>query len=108
MDGCPSAPPVGEATTAAEEVPDLGDLSGRVAARRLGVGPRGQLRAGTALVARGEFSVVIASLGAGTSHGDDLGALAAGYVLLTAIAGPLAAKYADRDRPQVVESTESV
>lgn len=73
-------------------------LSGRVAARRLGVGRRGQLRAGTALIARGEFSIVIASLGAGASHGDDLGALAAGYVLLTAIAGPLAAKFTDRDR----------
>ena len=83
-------------------------LSGRVAARRLGVGPRGQRRAGTALIARGEFSIVIASLGAGTSHGDDLGALAAGYVLLTAIAGPLAAKYADRDHPHVAENRESV
>ncbi|MGH9156696.1 MAG: cation:proton antiporter [Acidimicrobiales bacterium] len=71
-------------------------VSGRVAARPLGVGRRGQLRAGTALIARGEFSIVIASLGAGTRHGEDLGALAAGYVLLTAIAGPLAAKYADR------------
>ena len=78
-------------------------LSGRVAARRLGVGPRGQLRAGTALIARGEFSIVIASLGAGTSHGEDLGALAAGYVLLTAIAGPLATKYADRERPRTAE-----
>lgn len=34
-------------------------------------------------------------------------ALAAGYVLLTAIAGPLAAKYPDSDHPQVVENTES-
>ena len=73
-------------------------LSGRVAARRLGVGSRGQLRAGTALIARGEFSIVIASLGTGTGHGEELGALAAGYVLLTAIAGPLAAKYADHRR----------
>lgn len=82
-------------------------LSGRVAARRLGVGPRGQLRAGTALLARGEFSIVIASLGAGTSHGDDLGALAAGYVLVTAVVGPLAAKYADRDQPHLARNQES-
>ncbi|HEX2272876.1 MAG TPA: cation:proton antiporter [Acidimicrobiales bacterium] len=71
-------------------------VSGRAAARPLGVGPRGRLRAGTALIARGEFSIVIAALGAGTENGDELGALAAAYVLLTAVAGPLAAKYADR------------
>ena len=71
-------------------------VTGRIAARRLGVGARGGLRAGTALIARGEFSIVIASLGAGTAHGDDLGALAAAYVLLTAVGGPLLAKYADR------------
>ena len=76
-------------------------LSGRVAAHALGVGRRGKLRAGTALIARGEFSIVIASLGVGTAHGEDLGALAAGYVLLTAIAGPLAAKYADRPRIEI-------
>lgn len=71
-------------------------VSGWVAAARIGSGPRGRLRAGVALVARGEFSVVIASLGAGASHGEQLGALAAAYVLLTAIVGPLAAKYVDR------------
>ena len=71
-------------------------VSGRMAARSLGVGGRGGLRAGAALIARGEFSIVIASLGAGTAHGGDLGALAAAYVLLTAFAGPLVAKYADR------------
>ena len=59
-------------------------------------GRRGRLRAGTALIARGEFSIVIAGLGAGTRHGKDLGALAAGYVLLTAIGGPLIAKFSDR------------
>ena len=69
---------------------------GWLACRRCGVGPRGRLRAGTALIARGEFSIVIASLGAGIDHGDDLGALAAAFVLLSAVLGPLAAKYADR------------
>ncbi len=78
----------------------LGKLaSGWVASRRLGVGPRGRLRAGTALVARGEFSIVIASLGAGTEYGEELGALAAAFVLLSAIAGPLLAKYADTVHP---------
>ncbi len=70
-------------------------LSGRVAAARAGAGQRGRMRAGTALIARGEFSIVIASLGATTVDGEALGAFAAAYVLLTAIFGPLAAKYAD-------------
>lgn len=78
----------------------LGKLaSGWVASRRLGVGPPGRLRAGTALVARGEFSIVIASLGAGTEYGEELGALAAAFVLLSAIAGPLLAKYVDTVHP---------
>jgi CPA2 family monovalent cation:H+ antiporter-2 len=78
--------------------------SGWAASRRLGVGRRGQIRAGTVLIARGEFSIVIASLGATTPSGAELGALAAAYVLLSAIAGPLAAKYADRPRSRVAAS----
>lgn len=70
-------------------------LSGGFAARRIGAGERGRLRAGTVLIARGEFSVVIAALGATLADADQLGALTAAYVLLTAIVGPLAAKYAD-------------
>jgi CPA2 family monovalent cation:H+ antiporter-2 len=73
--------------------------SARVACRPLGVGRAGQRRAGAALVARGEFSIVIASLGAGTTHGDDLTALAAAFVLITAIAGPVIAKYVDTPTP---------
>jgi len=61
-----------------------------------GSGPRGRLRAGTALIARGEFSIVIAALGEELVDGPDLTAFAAAYVLLTAIIGPLAAKFADR------------
>jgi CPA2 family monovalent cation:H+ antiporter-2 len=54
------------------------------------------MRAGTALIARGEFSIVVAALGATLVDGAELGALAAGYVLVTAVVGPLAAKYSDR------------
>ena len=68
-------------------------LSGWVAARSVGAGTPGRLRAGTVLIARGEFSIVIAALGAGTADGAELGALAAAYVLLTAVTGPLAARY---------------
>ena len=71
-------------------------VSGWVAARTLAVGTPGRVRAGTVLIARGEFSVVIAALGAGAADGAELGALAAAYVLITAVAGPLAAKYSDR------------
>jgi CPA2 family monovalent cation:H+ antiporter-2 len=69
--------------------------TGSLAARRIGVQAAGRMRAGTALVARGEFSIVVASLAASTRHGADLGALAAAYVLLTAVAGPLLAKHAE-------------
>jgi monovalent cation:H+ antiporter-2, CPA2 family len=70
--------------------------TGWVAAGRAGVGERGRIRAGTALVARGEFSIVIASLGVGLTGAADLGPLAAAYVLITAVLGPVAARYADR------------
>ena len=68
-------------------------LTGWVAAGRAGVGPAGRWRTGTALMARGEFSIVIASLGATLDDGTELGALAAAFVLLTAIGGPLATRY---------------
>ena len=60
------------------------------------VGSRARLRAGTTLVARGEFSIVIASLGAAGAFATRLQGLAAAFVLLTAIVGPLMAKYSDR------------
>ena len=70
--------------------------TGWYAGRRAGIGGRGRLRAGTVLIARGEFSIVIAALGATLVDGPDLEALAAAYVLLVAIAGPLITRYADR------------
>ena len=70
--------------------------TGWYAAGRLGVAKRGRMRAGTALMARGEFSIVIAALGASLVEGVELAALAAAYVLLTAIAAPILTKYADR------------
>jgi len=61
--------------------------------RSAGIGRAGRIRAGTALAARGEFSVVIASLGATLHDGERLGAVAAGFVLLTALSGPLLARF---------------
>ena len=56
-----------------------------MAGRSLGIDPRGRIRAGAALVARGEFSIVIAGLGVAIEP--RLGPLSAAYVLLMAIAG---------------------
>ncbi len=70
--------------------------TGWYAAGRAGVGARGRVRAGTALVARGEFSIVIAALGTTLLNGPDLEALAATYVLILAIVGPIAARVADK------------
>ncbi|APE14741.1 cation:proton antiporter [Mycobacterium crocinum] len=66
--------------------------TGVYAARRDGVGRPGQLRAGTALVARGEFSLVIIGL-AGTTVAA-IGSLATPYVFVLAIVGPLLARFA--------------
>jgi monovalent cation:H+ antiporter-2, CPA2 family len=67
-------------------------LTGYWAAQRAGVSREGRLRAGTELVARGEFSIVIAGLGAAIEP--RLGSLAAAYVLLMAIVGPVLARLA--------------
>lgn len=69
--------------------------TGWYAARQAGVGPRGRVRAGTALVARGEFSIVIAGLAVSAGVEPQLGPLAAAYVLLLAVTGPLLARYAE-------------
>lgn len=69
--------------------------TGWIVAKRAGASNPGRLRAGAALIARGEFSIVIASLGITLVDGSDLGSIAAAYVLLTAIGGPLVAKHAD-------------
>ncbi|MFC4945735.1 cation:proton antiporter [Pseudonocardia sp. GCM10023141] len=63
------------------------------AARRQKIGPLGRARAGAALVARGEFSIIIAGLAVGYGVVDErLAALATTYVLLMAVIGPVAAR----------------
>lgn len=75
-------------TTSATKV-----ATGWWAASRQGIARPGRLRAGAALVARGEFSIVIAGLAvaAGAVEGE-LAALATAYVLLMAVLGPVAAR----------------
>ncbi|MQA81011.1 MAG: cation:proton antiporter [Streptosporangiales bacterium] len=67
-------------------------VTGYVAARRAGVGPLGRARAGTALVPRGEFSIVIAGLAVAGGVDAQLATLAAAYVLLLAVIGPVGAR----------------
>ncbi len=64
---------------------------GWMGAARAGVQLRGRFRAGTTLIPRGEFSILIAGLGLGLAP--SLGPLAAVYVLLTAILGPVLARF---------------
>ncbi len=88
-------------------------LTGWMGAARAGIKPRGRLRAGTTLIPRGEFSIVIANLGVAAGLEPALGPTAATYVLITAVLGPLLARLSDpimalferpRPEPAKVES----
>jgi CPA2 family monovalent cation:H+ antiporter-2 len=64
------------------------------AAKRQRIGPLGRARAGAALIARGEFSIVIAGLAVASGAVDaSLAALASAYVLLLAVIGPVVARF---------------
>ncbi|TLP60720.1 cation:proton antiporter [Microbispora triticiradicis] len=67
-------------------------MTGIYAARRAGIARAGRVRAGIALIPRGEFNIVIAGLAVAAGAHPDLGALAAAYVLILAAFGPLAAR----------------
>jgi CPA2 family monovalent cation:H+ antiporter-2 len=69
-------------------------VTGWWAARRQGIGRLGRARAGAALVARGEFSIVIAGLAvsSGAVVDGQLAALATTYVLIMAVLGPITAR----------------
>ncbi|MEE2524239.1 cation:proton antiporter [Pseudarthrobacter sp. J75] len=88
-------------------------ITGIWAAKQAGIARPGRFRAGAALIARGEFSIVIAGLAvtSGAVPGD-LAALATAYVLIMAVMGPLAARYVESvvklmyrpTRPQPVQA----
>ncbi|MFI5759014.1 cation:proton antiporter [Streptomyces sp. NPDC051569] len=67
--------------------------TGYYAARRAGVGKAGRWRTGGTLVARGEFSIVIAGLAVAVEP--RIGPLATAYVLILVIIGPLAARWTE-------------
>jgi CPA2 family monovalent cation:H+ antiporter-2 len=68
--------------------------SGWVAGRRAGIRKPGRLRAGAALVPRGEFSIIIAGL-IGSAAAPELAPLTAAYVLILAVVGPLTPRLAE-------------
>jgi CPA2 family monovalent cation:H+ antiporter-2 len=70
--------------------------TGAWAAARAGIGHRGRWRTGLSLIARGEFSIVIAGLGVAAGAESALGPLSAAYVLILAVAGSVLMRFADR------------
>ncbi|WP_416970253.1 cation:proton antiporter [Streptomyces sp. 4F14] len=67
--------------------------TGYWAARRAGISVPGRWRAGGVLVARGEFSIVIAGLAVGVEP--RIGPLATAYVLILVLLGPLTARWTE-------------
>lgn len=75
--------------------------TGMFAARRDQVARPGQLRAGTALIVRGEFSLVIIGLVGATLPA--LEAIATPYVFILAIAGPVLTRFVGGRAPRSVQ-----
>ncbi len=74
----------------------LGNLvAGIVAARLQRFGPQEAANIGLSVLARGEFSLILASLAVVAGLDGRLGPFAAAYVLVLAVAGPLAASRSD-------------
>jgi CPA2 family monovalent cation:H+ antiporter-2 len=72
-------------------------VTGMYAARREGVARRGQLRAGTALIARAEFSLIIIGLVGSSIAG--LAPVAMSYVFVVAVLGPVLARFSGGPSP---------
>jgi CPA2 family monovalent cation:H+ antiporter-2 len=70
-------------------------FTGYLAGRRVGIALPGRLRAGLALMPRGEFSIVIAGLAVTSGVQPRLAPLATAYVLITVVSGPLLARLPD-------------
>jgi CPA2 family monovalent cation:H+ antiporter-2 len=75
-------------------------ITGWFAARSAGLGSRARVRAGTALIPRGEFSVAVAGLGVLAGIDNDLAPLTAAYVMILAVMAPLVARVADHYTPK--------
>ncbi len=83
-------------------------VAGWYAAGREQAAARGRMRAGTVLVARGEFSIVIAGL-AVTAGFAEVGVLTTTYVLLLAVIGPILTRFSDQlARPWVARAARPI
>lgn len=76
--------------------------TGVFAARRDGVARRGQWRAGTTLIARAEFSLIIIGLVGSSITG--LAPLATSYVFVVAIVGPVLTRFIGTASPSVAQT----
>ncbi|MDH6533173.1 CPA2 family monovalent cation:H+ antiporter-2 [Aurantimicrobium minutum] len=70
-------------------------LTGYLAAKRAGIGRPGRWRTGLALMPRGEFTVIIAGLAVTAGVQPLIAPLAATYMLITVISGPILARVTD-------------
>lgn len=70
-------------------------LTGYLAAKRAGIGRPGRWRTGLALMPRGEFTVIIAGLAVSAGVQPLIAPLAATYMLITVISGPILARMTD-------------
>lgn len=70
-------------------------FTGWWATQNMSLSTGSRLRAGVTLIARGEFSLVIAVMGVSAGLDPQLGTLSAAYVLFTAILGPILLRVAD-------------
>jgi len=64
------------------------------AARRAGLTKKGTLRTSLMLIPRGEFSIVLAGIGVANGLDSDLGPMIVAYVLILAVGGSLAIRFA--------------
>lgn len=81
-------------------------ISGRFAAGRLGASPVARRRAGSLLIARGEFSIIIAELGVEGEVEAQLAPMAAAVVVGLAMLGPVMVRLS-ADRPSTSEPRSS-
>lgn len=70
-------------------------LTGYLAAKKAGIGRPGRWRTGLALMPRGEFTVIIAGLAVSAGVQPLIAPLAATYMLITVISGPILARMTD-------------
>jgi CPA2 family monovalent cation:H+ antiporter-2 len=88
-------------------------FTGWWAVDRAGLGHQARVRAALSLIPRGEMSIVLAGLGAGAGIEPRLAPLAAGYVLVLAITGPVLMRFSEAvagrgQRPPAGEPTSAL